>query len=228
MAIPGLRAVQVLSIRRPPRRLSLEPRAHDPVEVTHTPPEALKAASSDGTRVSAATRWGSRPVRVLYRGDLLEDLKYAVGMNSGSTVLALFGFKNLKQYLDTILESDGDELLGRIAARLAGAAGKQAIIYEPRRGEFCALFSAGLSTTRPHLERAVASINKETKALGIATVLGVVELPTEARTVSLALSLADARRTEIGGVLRPTRRHSIYTLVSRALGRPHEPSKAAA
>jgi len=186
-------------------------------------------AGATVSQISPNTRWVlSGPfARIHYRDELLDDLEYAVKPHTTPTVLALFGFKNLKERLETMLEPDGNLLLGQIATRLADAAGTQAVLYEPRRGDFCALFSGDLERTKPLLEQAVANIDAETEALGITTVLGVVELPGEADTPALALDLADTRRRQIGGELRPNRRQTVYTRVSSTLGRSHELSETA-
>lgn len=204
----------ILHLRRRARRLSAGPHGAD-------------SRPADQPGESAGRSAASRPYTAPFPGihsrdELLEDLEYAVKPESTPSVLVLFGFKNLREHLDSMLEADGEKLLGSIAERLADAAGKRAILYEPRRGDFCALFSEDLATTRRRLEHAVADIDDETKALEITTMLGFVELPAEAETTAAALDLADARRSEAGGDLRLTRRGTVYSRVSSALGRSRD------
>jgi GGDEF domain-containing protein len=207
---------RILHLKRPVRRLSLIPRT----EVSILAARAGKPAARDEVGVT-------RNTGTYNRSELVEDLVCAVMPEAAPTVLAIFGFKNLKQYLDGKLESDGDALLGNIAERIAGAVGREAVLYEPRRGEFCVLFSGDLPNSQPLIRRAAASTDKKTKALGITTVVGFVELPAEADTAGSALHLANARQSEISPHLRPARRPSVTARVSNALGRPDELRKSA-
>ncbi len=161
------------------------------------------------------------------RGELLEDLAHAADPTASPTVLAVFGFTNLKQQLETMLDADGDKLIGGIAERLTETAQRHAALYQPRRGEFCALFPGTLAATSPVLERAEARINRETRRLEITAVTGTVELPKEAQSARSALALASSRQGPVGPALRPNRRQSVYALISNALGKPRELRKTA-
>jgi hypothetical protein len=154
------------------------------------------------------------------RADLLEDLAFAVRPKTEHSVLALFGFKGLKECLEAVLETDDNRLLGGIAKSLAAAAGPAAVLYEPRRGDFCGVFGGRLETLQPQLEEIVKVLDHETQRLGLETVLTAVELPGEAHTPVGALNLADQRRRAIAGDLRPVPRLSLSSRIAAAIGEP--------
>ena len=153
----------------------------------------------------------SRPVqagpfaRVHDRDELFADLSYAVRPDSARSVLVLFGFEGLKEHLELVTPSDGDELLGRFAERLAGAIGTAAVLYEPRRGEFCAIFDGSLTAVRQHLVTIPTELDEEARAFHIRSSLGIAVLPDEAPVPTYAMALADRRLRALSGNLRPER-----------------------
>lgn len=155
--------------------------------------------------------------RIHDRDELLEDLEYAVKQRTSPTVLVLFGFKKLAERLETLLEPDANILLGRIAKRLAESTDLAAVLYEPRRGEFCGLFGGRREEIEPLLTGISTEIDEELQAQGIETVLGVVSLPAEARDPIGAVRLADQRREQIAGDLRPSPRRTAYTRIMATL-----------
>lgn len=189
----------------------------------NVPPPEIRVAPSDETAsVSPNARWVlTGPfARIHDRAELLEDLSYAVRPRTTQTVLALFGFKGLKQRLEAVLEPDDNRLVGTIAKCLADSVGPTAVLYEPRHGDFCGLFDARLEVVEPLLREIMAGIDAETIPLGIQTAVGIVSLPGEAHTPVGALDLADRRRRELAGDLRPTPRQSVYARITAALRHP--------
>ncbi len=184
----------------------------------------VPAASAAGTEEAASpnARWVlTGPfARIHDRAELLEDLSYAVKPRTSQTVLALFGFKGLRQRLEAVLEPDDNKILATIAGCLADSVGPNAVLYEPRRGDFCGLFDGRLEVVQPMLVEIVARIDAETTPLGIETAAGIVSLPGEAHTPIGALDLADRRRRELAGDLRPTPRQSVYQRITAALRPP--------
>lgn len=191
-----------------------------PVEPEETPP-ALELPPTDVPEQpgSPNDRWVLTGAfsRIHDRDELLEDLEYAVKPRTSPTVLVLFGFKKLAERLETLLEPDANLLLGRIAKRLAASTDLAAVLYEPRRGEFCGLFGGRVEDIDPLLLEVTAEIDEEVRALGIQTALGVVSLPAEARDPIGALKLADERRKQVAGDLRPSRRLNAYTRIMATL-----------
>jgi hypothetical protein len=165
-------------------------------------------------------RWViSGPFALIHDRDaLLEDLEYAVRPHTAPSVLALFGFKGLKDHLETMPELDGNLLLGRIAESLAKAVGTAAVLYEPRRGDFCGLFTGQLEAVETTLAKIAAYLDDATLALALVTVVGMVALPTEVQNPIAVLSLADDRRQRTAGPnLRPQPRRSVYARITASL-----------
>jgi len=138
--------------------------------------------------------------RVMSRGDLLSDLGQAVLPESARSVLAVFGFAGLKDYLRSTW--DADSLLDRLATRLTQAVGETGRLYAPRRGELAALFEGGLGTSFTMIP---AALDEEVSLIGIHTSYVLVFLPSEASTPAAALRLADYRLRAQSGNLRPER-----------------------
>ncbi len=183
------------------------------------PPPVAVSPEPQPEPASPNSRWVlSGPfTRIHDREELLEDLEYAVKPRTTATVLVLFGFKKLAERLEALLEPDGNLLLGRIAEQLAESADMAAVLYEPRRGEFCGLFSGRLESVEPVLEKIAADINEQVRSFGIETVLGVVSLPAESRSPIGVLKLADQRREKLAGNLRPSPRRTAYARIAATL-----------
>ena len=141
--------------------------------------------------------------RIHTRTDLFADLEYAVLPESGPSVLVVFGFEGLKEHLELVSAEDGDMLLGRLAERLASAVGTTAVLYEPRRGEFCGVFDGPLSSIKPLLVTIPSELDEEGRSFAIRSSLGIAALPTEATDPTYAIALADHRLRALSGNLRP-------------------------
>jgi hypothetical protein len=137
------------------------------------------------------------------RRELLADLGSAVAPESGRSVLVVFGFAGLKDYLKTMSATEGDDLLSRLSERLAMSVSGSGKLYEPRRGEFCALFEGEL---KPGWTMIPSSLDDEMWAIGVRTSFAIVVLPLEASTPSLALRRGNERVRAQSGELRPQRR----------------------
>jgi len=158
-------------------------------------------------RIAEATEPGGREsfVRYLDRHALFVALERAVMSDSGPSVLVVFGFEGLKQHLEEVSDADGDALLARLADRLTVAVGSASSIYQPRRGEFCALFDGRLQAVKPLLVTAPAELDEEARAFSIRSSIGIAVLPDEATVPTYALALADHRLRALSGDLRPVR-----------------------
>lgn len=137
------------------------------------------------------------------RAALLADLERSSAPGSPRTVLVMFGFNGLKDYLESVSLYDGDAVLDRLAGRLAQAAGGAGRLYAPRRGELCALFEGELPIGWSAIP---AALDEEAPMLDIRTSFAVVVLPSEASSAAYALLLADSRVKAGSGALRPGRR----------------------
>jgi hypothetical protein len=179
-----------------------------------------KMSSQAQSIASPNGRWVlSGPFALIHdRAALLEDLEYAVRPHTAPSVLALFGFKGLRERLETMLEPDGNLVLGRIAECLARSVDTAAVLYEPRRGDFCGLFTGQLDTVASTLAEIAAELDDEMEAVGLVTAVSMVALPGEAHTPVAVLSLADDRRRRTaGGDLRPEPRESVYARIAATL-----------
>jgi GGDEF domain-containing protein len=159
------------------------------------------------TARSPNTRWVlSGPfARIHERDELLDDLEYAVKQHTTPTVLVLFGFHGLKEQLETMPERDGNRLLGELAEQLAASVGNSAVLYEPRRGEFGALFDGRPAAVIPTMEAVKAELDAFATSLGLKSEVGYVELPSSGLDPAATLARADRRLQERAGTeLRPT------------------------
>lgn len=106
--------------------------------------------------------------------------------------LMIFDLDGFKGYNDAFGHPAGDALLARIAASLAEAAAPHGA-YRVGGDEFCVL----ATTDRVRAERLVAAstdaLSERGEAFVITASCGVVSMPDEARTIELALQLADRR-----------------------------------
>jgi len=162
------------------------------------------------------TRWVlSGPfARIHDRDELLDDLEYAVRQYTTPTVLVLFGFRGLRELLESTGESEGNRLLGGIAEELAAAIGNVAVLYEPRRGEFGALFDGRPKTVVPAIAIARTKLDDYGRELGLQTEVGYVELPSTGLDPAATLARADRRLRERAGDLRPSKKARMTCLVS--------------
>jgi hypothetical protein len=136
----------------------------------------------------------------------------------------VYGFRDLPEQLESLLRSEGEEVITELADRFVRVADKRTTLYEPRRGDFCALFPGRLKDVRRAVNRTAKDIDSHAGKLGVKVVIGVVELPLEALTPGAALDLADERRNEGAHNLRPHAPQSLSARVSNAVGNPPKPT----
>ena len=107
--------------------------------------------------------------------------------------LLLFDLDGFKEYNDAFGHTDGDELLVRLAGRLADAVDGRGLAYRLGGDEFCALVSPGRDGIDPILAGCTAALHERGDGFEVTSSFGVVVLPEEADTATLALQLADRR-----------------------------------
>jgi diguanylate cyclase (GGDEF)-like protein len=129
------------------------------------------------------------------RRSLLADLELQLAHASVASPLALllFDLDGFKEYNDAFGHPAGDELLVRLAARLANAVGATGEAYRLGGDEFCVLVSPGRDGIDPILAACSAALNERGEGFEVTSSFGVVVLPEEASTATLALQLADRR-----------------------------------
>jgi two-component system, cell cycle response regulator len=129
------------------------------------------------------------------RRSLLVDLERQLTLASTAAprALLLFDLDGFKEYNDAFGHPAGDGLLVRLAARLAEAVGSGGEAYRLGGDEFCVLVAPGRDGVDPMLAACSAALNERGEGFEVTSSFGVVVLPEEANTPTLALQLADRR-----------------------------------
>jgi diguanylate cyclase (GGDEF)-like protein len=105
-------------------------------------------------------------------------------------VLALFDLDGFKAYNDAFGHPAGDLLLQRLGARLREIGGPD-VAFRMGGDEFCVLLPAVASADL--VGRAQLALSESGEGFTVSASAGAVDLPSEARTVSEALAIADRR-----------------------------------
>jgi two-component system cell cycle response regulator len=129
------------------------------------------------------------------RRSLLADLEVQLGLATLASprALLLFDLDGFKEYNDAFGHPAGDGLLVRLAARLAQAVGSGGEAYRLGGDEFCVLVSPGRTGIDGVLAACSAALHERGEGFEVTSSFGVVVLPEEADTPTLALQLADRR-----------------------------------
>jgi two-component system, cell cycle response regulator len=129
------------------------------------------------------------------RRHLLEDLELAIDRGSAGpgATLAFFDLNGFKRYNDSFGHGAGDALLARLGATLATSVGAYGAAYRLGGDEFCVLLDGCLPRSDALLAKARAALSEQGSGFTVTASCGVVTLPQDAATVTLALNLADER-----------------------------------
>jgi two-component system cell cycle response regulator len=129
------------------------------------------------------------------RRSLMADLDMHLGLatRADPRALLLFDLDGFKEYNDAFGHPAGDGLLVRLAARLAETVGNEGDAYRLGGDEFCVLVSPGREGTDRILAACSAALHERGEGFEVTCSFGVVVLPEEADTPTLALQLADRR-----------------------------------
>jgi two-component system cell cycle response regulator len=124
------------------------------------------------------------------RRKLLLDLEAELADVDGEPrMLALFDLNGFKSYNDTFGHPAGDALLARLADKLAAAVTRTGEAYRMGGDEFC----ARLPASEPELHRVAKALCESGEGFTVTSAYGAALIPTDATTVSGALSIADER-----------------------------------
>ena len=137
------------------------------------------------------------------RADLISALELAVRSDSGRTVLVVFGFEGLNDYVEMTEATTVKRLFSVVEALLNYALAPCGTVFRSRRGEYCALLEGGINAVRASLVTIPSELDEYTRPHGIRVSLGIAVLPDEATTPTYALGLADRRLRALSGNLRP-------------------------
>jgi diguanylate cyclase (GGDEF)-like protein len=153
------------------------------------------------------------------RRSLLADLEIQLGLASlGSPrALLLFDLDGFKEYNDAFGHPAGDGLLVRLAGRLVDAVGDSGDAYRLGGDEFCVLVSPGRDGIDPMLAACSAALQERGEGFEVSTSFGVVLMPEEADTPTVALQLADRRMYARKGGRRMSAAHQSRDVLLRTL-----------
>lgn len=121
------------------------------------------------------------------------ELQLAHADRARPRALLLFDLDGFKEYNDAFGHPAGDGLLVRLAGRLTDAVDGRGEAYRLGGDEFCALVSPGRDGIDPILAACTAALHERGEGFEVTSSFGVVVLPEEADTATLALQLADRR-----------------------------------
>ena len=126
---------------------------------------------------------------------LMADLDMQLGLatRADPRALLLFDLDGFKEYNDAFGHPAGDGLLVRLAARLAEAVAAAGDAYRLGGDELCVLVSPGRDGIDAVLAACSAALNERGEGFEVTSSFGVVVMPEEADTPTLALQLADRR-----------------------------------
>jgi two-component system, cell cycle response regulator len=129
------------------------------------------------------------------RRSLVSDLEVQLALADEvrPRALLLFDLDGFKEYNDAFGHPAGDDLLVRLAGRLADAVATSGDAYRLGGDEFCVLVSPATQGIDPILAACTAALHERGEGFEVTSSFGVVALPEEADTPTLALQLADRR-----------------------------------
>jgi two-component system cell cycle response regulator len=129
------------------------------------------------------------------RRSLMADLEMQLGLatRADPRALLLFDLDGFKEYNDAFGHPAGDGLLVRLAARLADAVGGTGEAYRLGGDEFCVVAAPDRHGVDALLAACSGALNERGEGFEVTSSFGVVLLPEEADTPTLALQLADRR-----------------------------------
>jgi diguanylate cyclase (GGDEF)-like protein len=124
---------------------------------------------------------------------LLADLERVLEPGQPASVVAVFDLNGFKHFNDTFGHPAGDELLARLAGRLARFVAEHGTAYRLGGDEFCVILEQRGEPDDLVLAGATRALTEQGKGFAIGASVGAARLPDEARTVNEALRLADQR-----------------------------------
>ena len=153
------------------------------------------------------------------RRSLMADLEVQLRLArvGAPRALLLFDLDGFKEYNDAFGHPAGDGLLVRLAARLSEAVGADGEAYRLGGDEFCVLVAPGRDGIDPMLAACSAALHERGDGFEVSTSFGVVLLPEEADTPTLALQLADRRMYARKGGRRMSAAHQSRDVLVRTL-----------
>jgi diguanylate cyclase (GGDEF)-like protein len=173
----------------------------------------LLRRSQDEALADALTGLGNR--RRLMR-DI--DASIAAAKAGRPQTLLFFDLDGFKGYNDAFGHNAGDALLRRLGAALADAVDGSGAAYRLGGDEFCVLFHAPVDRTSVAVARAGAALSERGEGFEIGASFGLVQLPADAASATLALQLADERMYAQKGSRRTSAKRQTRDILLQVLG----------
>ena len=149
---------------------------------------ALVDRSSQEALTDPLTSLGNRRLLLIDLDDALRTASDRVPW-----VLLLLDLNGFKRYNDTFGHPLGDELLVRLAARLARVGGPEGRAYRLGGDEFCVLAPLDRRSSQAVSSEAIAALSEQREGLEVTSACGRITLPADAQDSAAALQLADER-----------------------------------
>jgi diguanylate cyclase (GGDEF)-like protein len=128
------------------------------------------------------------------RRRLMRDLELALhGGDARASTLVFFDLNGFKRYNDSFGHAAGDVLLRRLGAALSLSVDAHGEAYRLGGDEFCALLAGAFPRGDPRVAQAHSALFAHGTGFTVGASCGVVIVPEEASSVTVALSLADER-----------------------------------
>jgi two-component system, cell cycle response regulator len=129
------------------------------------------------------------------RRGLMDDMtdELALATLEEPRAVVMFDLDGFKEYNDAFGHPAGDGLLTRLGLRLADAVHGHGRAYRLGGDEFCVLLRPGAAGVEPLALGCVAALSERGEGFDVTTSHGAVLAPSEVRTTTGALQLADRR-----------------------------------
>jgi two-component system cell cycle response regulator len=152
------------------------------------------------------------------RRQLIRDIERALAAPAGDPrTLVFFDLNGFKHYNDSFGHNAGDVLLARLGRRLGQAVAGSGNAYRLGGDEFCAVLDGTFDRDDPQVTAAVSALLESGEGFVVDASYGIVVLPDDADTATLALQLADERMYADKGARRNSPKRQARNLLLQIL-----------
>jgi diguanylate cyclase (GGDEF)-like protein len=156
--------------------------------------ERLARKKGEEARTDSLTNLSNRRALTADLASAIADPSVGPGRPLGELLVVMLDLDGFKQYNDTFGHPAGDALLHRLGGRLEQVAGQHsASAFRTGGDEFCVLSRCEPANAERLLNDTIAALEDGGEGWHIGCSHGAVWIPSEARTESQALRLADER-----------------------------------
>lgn len=158
------------------------------------------------------------------RGKLATDA-VEIERTQPSLTVAIFDLDGFKFYNDSFGHAAGDELLRRLAGRMAAAVGDHGNLYRIGGDEFVALLDQDLPASAALVEGIHQATRDRGESFEIQASMGTAAFPREGETIEAVMALADERMYAKKAITRTSARNQVHEALVRSI-REREPELA--